>query len=113
MNRLLIGLTVVLASGVIAAQAWAASTRFVALRDNFITLSSSSAPHGSVTFTVTNRGNRTHNFRLQRVSTGSILFSSRNMPPGDRVNATRTLATGRYRIFCSIHSGMSTTFRAT
>ena len=53
MNRLLIGLTVVLASGVIVAQAWAASTRFVALRDNFITLSSSSAPHGSVTFTVT------------------------------------------------------------
>src|SRR4029079_776637 len=42
--RLTIPLTIALACGVLAAQAWAATSRSVALRDNYLTLSSTSAP---------------------------------------------------------------------
>ena len=82
MNRLLIGFTIVLACGVLVAQALAASSRTVGLRDNFITVSSSSAPHGAVTFSVTNRGANTHNFHIQRVSSGE--HPVRQQKPGPR-----------------------------
>ena len=112
-NRLLIGFTIVLACGVLVAQALAASTRTVGLRDNFITVSSSTAPHGSVTFSVTNRGANTHNFHIQRVSSGRILFSSRNLGPDGHLSVTRTLSAGSYRLFCSIHPGMQKSFTVT
>ena len=110
LNRLLIGFTIVLACGVLVAQALAASSRTAGLRDNFITLSSTTAPHGSVTFAVTNRGLNTHNFNIQRVSTGSIQFSSSNLRPGAKISVTRTLKIGKYRLFCSLHTGMTKTF---
>jgi cupredoxin-like protein len=113
LNRLLLGLTIVLACGVLVAQAFAATSRTVGLRDNFITVSSSSAPHGSVTFSVTNRGLHTHNFNIQRVSSGNILFASRNLGPGGHITVTRTLKAGSYRLFCSIHAGMQKTFTVT
>jgi plastocyanin len=102
-----------LACGVLVAQAFAASTRTVGLRDNFITVSSTTAPHGSVTFSVTNRGLNTHNFNIQRVSTGNILFASSNLRPGARISVTRTLKIGKYRLFCSLHVGMTKTITIT
>ena len=68
LGKLAILFTIALACTVLAAQAWAATTRTVSLRDNFITLSSSTAPHGSVTFSVTNRGQERHTFNIKRLA---------------------------------------------
>jgi plastocyanin len=112
--RLTIPLTIALACGVLAAQAWAATSRSVALRDNYLTLSSTSAPHGTVTFNVTNRGRVTHTFDIKRISTGRILFQSRLISAGgDHISVSRTLAAGRYRLYCRIHAGMYKIFTVT
>ena len=110
--KLMIPLTIALACGVLAAQAWASSSRLVGLHDNFVTFSSASAPHGSVTFTVTNRGLNTHTFNIKRVSTGKVLFQSARLGSGKRITVTRTLAAGKYRIYCTIHAGMYKIFTA-
>jgi hypothetical protein len=112
--KLAIPLTIALACGVLAAQAWAASSRTVGLRDNYLVLSSLSAGHGSVTFTATNHGLHTHTFNIKRVSTGALLYQSRLISPGgDHVSVTRTLAAGTYRLYCRIHVGMYKIFTVT
>ncbi len=112
--RFTIPLTIALACGVLAVQALAATSRTVGLHDNYLTLSSTSAPHGTVTFTVTNRGLRTHTFDIKRVSTGAILFRSRLISPGgDHISVSRTLAAGKYRLYCRIHAGMYKIFTVT
>ena len=121
MNRLPLVAVLLLASSLLGAHALAAtpqhartaataSTRFVALRDGVVSLSSATAPHGTVTFVVTNRGTVTHNIRLQRVSTGVLLFKSAGLAPGQRITFSRTLAAGKFRLFCSIHVGMTHAF---
>jgi uncharacterized cupredoxin-like copper-binding protein len=106
LSRLMIPLTIALACGVLAAQAWAASTRGVGLHDNYITFTSGSAPHGTITFNVHNRGLNTHTFNIKRVSTGNILFQSARLSPGTSISVTKTLKAGKYRIYCTIHAGM-------
>ena len=64
-SRLTIPLTILLSCGVLAAQAWAASTRGVGLHDDYITFTTSSAPHGTITFNVNNHGLNTHTFNNQ------------------------------------------------
>lgn len=121
MTRLPLVAVVLLASVVLGGHALAAapshasstataSTRFVALRNGVVSLSSATAPHGTVTFVVTNRGTVTHNIRLQRVSTGFILFKSAGLAPGQRITFSRTLAAGKFRLFCSLHVGMTHAF---
>ncbi|MDX6520083.1 MAG: hypothetical protein QOJ31_2116 [Gaiellales bacterium] len=112
--KLTIPLTIALACTVLAAQAWAASSRGVGLRDNYLVLSSLSATHGSVTFTAVNHGLHTHTFDIKRVSTGAVLYQSRLISPGgDHVSVTRTLAAGKYRLYCRIHVGMYKIFTVT
>jgi plastocyanin len=92
----------------------AATTRTVALRDNYMVLSSLSAPHGSVTFTATNRGLHTHTFDIKRISTGAALYQSRLISSGgDHVSVTRTLAAGKYKVSCRIHAAMYKIFTVT
>jgi len=110
LGKLAILFTIAVACAVLAAQAWAATTRTVSLRDNFITLSSSTAPHGLVTFSVTNRGQVRHTFNIKRLSTGKVLFASGRLAPGAHINVTRTLAAGKYRLYCTIHAGMTHAF---
>jgi iron uptake system component EfeO len=110
LGKLAIALTIGLACVVLVSQAWAASTRTVTLRDNFITLSSATAPHGAVTFSVTNRGREAHNFNIKRVSTGSVLFRSARLRPGVHISVTRSLAAGAYRLYCTLHAGMTHSF---
>ena len=112
-SRLTIPLTILLACGVLAAQAWAASTRGVGLHDNFITFTSSSAPHGTITFNVNNHGLNTHTFNIKRVSTGRVLFQSGRIGSGGHISVTKTLQAGRYRIYCTIHAGMFKIFTVT
>jgi plastocyanin len=112
--KLTIPLTIALACTVLAAQAWAATSRTVGLRDNYLVLTSLTAGHGSVTFTATNHGLHTHTFNIKRVSTGAVLFQSRLISPGgDHVSVTRTLAAGKYRLYCRIHAGMYKIFTVT
>lgn len=112
--KLMIPLTIALACTVLAAQAWAATSRTVGLRDNYLVLTSLTAGHGSVTFTATNHGLHTHTFNIKRVSTGKVLFQSRLISPGgDHVSVTRTLAAGKYRLYCRIHAGMYKIFTVT
>jgi plastocyanin len=112
--RLTIPLTIALACGVLAAQAWASTSRTVGLRDNYLVLSSATAAHGTVTFAVANHGLHTHTFDIKRVSTGAILFQSRLISAGgDHITVSRTLAAGKYRLYCRIHSGMYKIFTVT
>lgn len=113
MTRLWIPLTIVLACGVLAAQAWASSTRGVGLHDNYIAFTSSSAPHGTITFTVRNRGLNTHTFNIKRVSTGRVVFASGAIGPGGHISVTKTLKAGKFRIYCTIHAGMFKIFTVT
>jgi plastocyanin len=113
LSRLSIPLTILLACGVLAAQAWAASTRGVGLHDNFITFTSSSAPHGTITFNVNNHGLNTHTFNIKRVSTGRVLFQSGHIGPGGHISVTKTLKAGKFRIYCTIHAGMFKIFTVT
>jgi plastocyanin len=105
-TRLWIPLTIVLACGVLAAQAWASSTRGVGLHDNYITFTSGGAPHGTITFNVRNRGLNTHTFNIKRVSNGRVVFASGNIRPGGHISVTKTLKAGKFRIYCTIHAGM-------
>ncbi|MDX6594331.1 MAG: hypothetical protein QOJ13_3527 [Gaiellales bacterium] len=117
LNKLLILLTIVLACGVLAAQAWAASSRTVALRNFRLDMATPSAPHGAVTFRVTNRSTATnHQFSIKRISTGRVLYRSAILAPGQSVAPTKTLAAGTYQLFCSIHVaiyGMKRNFTVT
>ena len=111
--KLMIPLTIALACGVLAAQAWASTSRLVGLHDNYLTFSSSTAPHGTITFTVTNRGLHTHTFNIKRVSTGTVLFQSARLAPGKRIMVTKTLKAGKFRLYCTIHAGMYKIFTVT
>jgi plastocyanin len=111
--RLSILLTIALACGVLAAQAWAASTRGVGLHDNYITFTSASAPHGTITFNVRNHGLNTHTFNIKRISTGNVLYQSARIGPGTTLSVTKTLKAGTYRIYCTIHAGMHKIFTVT
>jgi plastocyanin len=109
--RLAIPLTIFLACGVLAAQAWASTTsRKVSLTDNVITLKHTSAPHGTVTFKVTNNGHNTHTFNIKRVSTGKVLFASNLLHHGKQITVTEKLKAGTYRLYCTIHPGMHRKF---
>jgi plastocyanin len=108
-GRFSVGLTLVLACLVLAAQAWAATSRSVSLRDNFITVSSATAPHGSVTFSVANNGHEVHTFNIKRVG-GKVLFASNRLASGAHISVTRTLTKGNYRLYCTIHAGMTHAF---
>lgn len=111
--RLAIPLTIFLACGILAAQAWASTSRKVSLTDNVITLKHTSASHGSITFNVTNNGHNTHTFNIKRVSSGKVLFSSNLLHRGAKVTVTRTLKAGTYRLYCTIHPGMHRKFTVT
>jgi plastocyanin len=113
LGRLSIPLTVALACGVLAAQAWASSTRGVGLHDNYITFTSGKAPHGTITFNVHNKGLHTHNFNIKRISTGRVVFASSNLAPGSSISVTKTLKAGKFRIYCTIHAGMYKIFTVT
>ena len=106
MARLWIPLTIVMACGVLAAQAWASSTRGVGLHDNYITFTSGKAPHGTITFIVRNKGLNTHTFNIKRISNGRVVFASGNLRPGAIISVTKTLKAGKFRIYCTIHAGM-------
>lgn len=104
--KLAIPLTIALACAVLAVQALAASTRNVGLRDFSLTVSSATAPHGSITFRVKNfSGVYNHKFAIKRLSTGAILHNSRSIAPGQTISTTKNLAAGTYRLYCSIHPG--------
>jgi len=109
LGKLSIALTLALACMVLAAQAWAATSRSVSLRDNFITLSSATAPHGSVTFNVTNRGQERHNFNIKHRG-GAVVYSSGGVAAGAHISVTRKLAAGRDTLYCTIHAGMTHAF---
>jgi hypothetical protein len=116
LTKLTIPLTIVLACGVIAAQAWAASTRDVGLRNFSISVSSASAPHGSITFRVKNTtAATTHTFAIKRISTGHVYYSSPLIAGGHSVTVTRTLPAGTYRLWCRLHLiyGMKRNFTVT
>jgi len=113
LTRLTIPLTILLACAVLAAQAWAASTRGVGLHDNFVTFTSGTAPHGTITFNVNNHGLNTHTFNIKRVSTGAVLFQSGRLRPGAHISVTKTLKAGKFRIYCTIHAGMFKIFTVT
>src|SRR6516165_2934430 len=100
-SRLTIPLTILLSCGVLAAQAWAASTRGVGLHDNYITFTTSSAPHGTITFNVNNHGLNTHTFNIKRVSTGQVLYRSARIGPGGHISVTKRLRAGKFRIYCT------------
>ena len=113
LGRLSIPLTVALACGLLAAQAWASSTRGVGLHDNYITFTSGKAPHGTITFNVHNKGLHTHTFNIKRISTGRVVFASGNLGPGASISVTKTLKAGKFRIYCTIHAGMYKIFTVT
>jgi plastocyanin len=113
LGRLSIPLTIALACGVLAAQAWASSTRGVGLHDNYITFTSGKAPHGTITFNVHNKGLHTHTFNIKRISTGRVVYASGNLGPGAAISVTKTLKAGKFRIFCTIHAGMYKIFTVT
>jgi plastocyanin len=113
LGRLSIPLTIALACGVLAAQAWASSTRGVGLHDNFISFTSAKAPHGTITFNVHNKGLNTHTFNIKRVSNGNLVYQSGNLRPGSSISVTKTLKAGTFRIYCTIHAGMHKIFTVT
>ena len=113
LGRLWIPLTIALACGVLAAQAWASSTRGVGLHDNYITFTSGKAPHGTITFNVHNKGVHIHTFNIKRISTGRVVSASGNLGPGASISVTKTLKAGKFRIYCTIHAGMYKIFTVT
>ena len=115
MRRLVLPFVIALGLTVLAAQAWAATGRAVKLHDDYITMRYYSAPHGEVRFNVSNVGLHVHNFKIKRLSTGVVIGSTRDIAPGSFKSITRTLPTGRYKLFCSHHVaiGMYVFFKAT
>ena len=71
------------------------------------------ASHGAITFNVHNKGLHTHTFNIKRVSTGRVVFASGNLGPGAAISVTKTLKAGKFRIYCTIHSGMFKIFTVT
>jgi plastocyanin len=72
-----------------------------------------SVVHGRHTFRITNRASIVHNWRIRRGTAGVILARSRNLGPNGTQSIAATLSAGSYTMFCSIHAGMRTSFRAT
>jgi uncharacterized cupredoxin-like copper-binding protein len=75
------------------------------------TLSKKSAPHGKVTFKVTNKGHITHDFKINGKKTPML-------KPGKSASLTVTLKKGKkYRYICTVPghaaAGMKGTFKAT
>ncbi|MDX6553426.1 MAG: Sulfocyanin (SoxE) domain [Gaiellales bacterium] len=101
--KLTIPLTIALACGVLAVQAFAATSRTVGLSNYHITISSASAPHGAITFRVTNNSPATtHTFSIKRISTGHVLYNSPLISAGHSVAPTKTLAAGTYQLYCRL-----------
>ena len=88
-----------------------ATTVKVTAKDTFrFGLSRKSAPHGKVTFKVTNKGHVSHDFKIAGKKTPLI-------KPGKSATLTVTLKKGSYKYVCTVpgHSaaGMKGTFKAT
>jgi nitrite reductase (NO-forming) len=73
-------------------------------------LSRKSAPHGTVTFKVTNKGHINHDFKIAGKKTPLL-------KPGKSATLKVTLKKGRYGYLCTVKghalAGMKGTFRAT
>jgi hypothetical protein len=107
--KLTIPLTIALACGVLAVQAWAASSRTVALRDFRIEIARGSAPHGAITWRITNHsGIYNHTFSIKRISTGRVVYNSPVLAPAQSIAPTKALAAGTYRLYCRLpgHAAM-------
>ena len=74
------------------------------------TLSKKSAPHGKVTFKVTNKGHLKHDFKINGKKTSMI-------SPGKSASLTVTLKKGSFKYICTVPghaaAGMKGTFKAT
>jgi uncharacterized cupredoxin-like copper-binding protein len=74
------------------------------------TLSKKSAPHGKVTFKVTNKGHLKHDFKINGKKTSMI-------SPGKSATLTVTLKKGSFKYLCTVPghaaAGMKGTFKAT
>jgi uncharacterized cupredoxin-like copper-binding protein len=74
------------------------------------TLSKKSAPHGKITFKVTNKGHVKHDFKINGKKTSMI-------SPGKSATLTVTLKKGSYKYICTVPghaaAGMKGTFKAT
>jgi Cupredoxin-like domain len=98
----------------LASSAAAATTVNIGLRSFSISKSVSSAPHGKVTFHITNHATIAHNFRIRIGTTGRVLAKSVNLGAGRSTNVTVKLSARSYTIFCGIHPTlMHTSFRVT
>jgi uncharacterized cupredoxin-like copper-binding protein len=105
------------AATVFAVVAYGGSTRATATsvkvgaKEFKFTLSRKSAPHGKVTFKVTNKGHIKHDFKIAGKKT-------KMLSPGKSASLTVTLAKGKkYKYICTVPghaaAGMKGTFKAT
>ena len=94
-----------------AAQNHATATTITVKATEFkFTLSKKSAPHGKVTFKVTNKGHVKHDFKINGKKTPLI-------SPGKSASVTVTLKKGSFKYMCTVPghaaAGMKGTFKAT
>ena len=87
-----------------------ATTIKVTAKEFKFTLSKKSAPHGKVTFKVTNKGHLKHDFKINGKKTSMI-------SPGKSASLTVTLKKGSFKYICTVPghaaAGMKGTFKAT
>ena len=79
--------------------------------DFTVTLSSSTLPAGTYTFTVRNTGKATHSLTIE--GPGGVDMTSDKLQGGQSTTMTATLQPGQYQVYCPIGNhramGMSTT----
>jgi uncharacterized cupredoxin-like copper-binding protein len=114
----IVSLAAVLAVAVVSlsAVAFAASNRATATTVTVkatefkFTLSKKSAPHGKVTFKVTNKGHVSHDFKIAGKKT-------KLLSPGKSATLTVTLKKGKFSYICTVPghaaAGMKGSFKAT
>jgi uncharacterized cupredoxin-like copper-binding protein len=88
----------------------AATTVTVKATEFKFTLSKKSAPHGKVTFKVTNKGHVSHDFKIAGKKT-------KLLSPGKSATLTVTLKKGKFPYLCTVPghaaAGMKGSFKAT
>src|SRR5215510_9916793 len=88
----------------------AATTVKVGAKEFKFTLSKKSAPHGKVTFKVTNKGHISHDFKINGKKT-------KLLSPGKSATLVVTLKKGSFKYTCTVPghaaAGMKGTFKAT
>jgi uncharacterized cupredoxin-like copper-binding protein len=86
-----------------------ATTIKVTAKEFKFTLSKKSAPHGKVTFKVTNKGHVSHDFKINGKKT-------KLLSPGKSASLTVTLKKGSFKYICTVPghaaAGMKGTFKA-